>query len=347
MQVDAFVVARRTRWEELDALLKRAGRKSVRGLSGDDVLQLGRLYRLATSDLAIAQRDFPNDRVALYLNGLVARAHPLVYQESAMDVQRIGRFVRYGFPAAYRKAGRYTAIAFALFLISAFVSALLVLWRPTLADVLLPGTAQSLRAVMQQHHLWMQQATENHSVAANFIMTNNIRVAFVAFAGGLLLGTVTVYVMLQNGIMLGTIGAMVHQYGLSRQLWSFILPHGVIELSVIFMAGGAGLMIADSILRPGLRRRTDALVAEAHHVVRLLAGAVPLMIIAGTIEGFFSPSNAPDGAKLLVGLLTGMLLYGYLLLSRPSVHTMRSEFLAGGGVESDARGAVTTASTAP
>ena len=264
-----------------------------------------------------------------------------------MDVQRIGRFVRYGFPAAYRTAGRYTAIAFGLFLISAVVSTLLVLWRPALADVLLPGTAQGLRGVMQQHHLWMQQATENHSVAANFIMTNNIRVVFVAFAGGLLLGTLTVYVMVQNGIMLGAVGAMVHQYGLSWQLWSFILPHGVIELSVIFMAGGAGLMIADSILRPGLLRRADALVAEAHHAVRLIAGGVPLLIIAGTIEGFFSPSNAPDFTKLLVGVLTGTLLYSYLFLSRPSVQAHRSLTLGVGTLDSATVRVDAIASTAP
>jgi len=93
--------------------------------------------------------------------------------------------------------------------------------------------------------------------------------------------------MVGNGINLGVIAAMAAQYGLSEQLWSFVVPHGVIELSVIFIAGGAGLMIGDSILRPGMLRRRDALARAAHRAAELILGCVPLLVIAGTIEGFF------------------------------------------------------------
>lgn len=314
MQRDRFVAARRERWSQLEALLKR-GRRLHR-LSGEEVLRLGRLYRSATSDLAIARRDLPDDRVTIYLNALLGRAHPLIYRESVMDAGRIWRFYRYGFPATFRSAWRYIVVAFGLFAIAAVVSALLVVARPPLADVLLPGEAQSLRAVLQHHHLWVQSATSNHSVAANFIMLNNIGVAFQAFAGGVLLGLWTLVVLVQNGLSFGTVTVLAGQYGLGSQLIAFVVPHGVIELSVIFMAGGAGLMLADAILRPGLLRRRDALVIVAHRSVRLLFGAVPLLIIAGTIEGFFSPSIAPMALKFGVGALTGILLYSYLLLSR-------------------------------
>lgn len=317
---------RRQRWERLEALLKASGRSNPGRLSGEEILELGHLYRATTSDLAIARRDFPNDPITIYLNGLVGRAHPLVYRGRVMDLTRIGYFVRYGFPAAYRAAGPYVATAFALFLVSAVVSAVLVTLRPSMADVLLPGQAQSLRSVLEQHHLWMKSATENHSVAANFIMLNNIQVAFVAFAGGILLGLGTIYEMILNGINLGVVAAMVAQYGLSEGLWSFVVPHGVIELSVVFIAGGAGLMIADGFLRPGSLRRRDALSGSAHRSAELLLGCVPLLVVAGTIEGFFSPSDAPDALKYAVGAVEGAALYGYLLFSRPHVRRTRYTF---------------------
>lgn len=163
----------------------------------------------------------------------------------------------------------------------------------------------------------MKANTADHPVAANFIMANNITVAIEAFAGGMLLGIPAVLIEAYNGIMLGTVGTMTAQYGLAGGFWSFVVPHGVIELSVIFMAGGAGIMIGDSILRPGRLRRRDALVRAARRALQLTLGGAALLVVAGTIEGFFSPSDAPDWSKYLVGVVTGILLYGYLLGSRP------------------------------
>jgi uncharacterized membrane protein SpoIIM required for sporulation len=309
MRAEQFVESRRERWTELDALVKRGAAHGLNRLSGDDLMRLGRLYRAATSDLAIAQRDFPTDRTTLYLNALLARAHPLVYQQRSVDMSRVGWFLRYGFPEAYRTALPYIAVAFGIFALSAIVSALLVFYQPSNADTLLPRTAQELRSVMQHHHLWVKSATSNHSVAANFIMLNNIQVAFFAFAGGLLAGAGTVLVLVQNGILFGGVMAMAAQFRLGEQLWAFIIPHGVVELSVIFMAGGAGLMVGDAILRPGLLTRREALMRAADVAIRLVLGAVPLLVVAGTIEGFLSPSDAPNVLKLAVGLVTGTLLY--------------------------------------
>lgn len=317
MRRDEFIVTRQARWERLEALITRAS-KSLRGMDGGEILELGRLYRTASADLATARRDFPEDSITLYLNGLVARAHPIIYQDTPSGLSELGQYLRYGFPAAFREAVRYTALAFGLFAASAVIAAVLVAVQPRLADVLLPGEAANLRGVMIQHHLWMKGATSNHSVAANFIMLNNIRVAFLAFAGGMLLGLGALLVLIQNGVMLGTIGAMVAHYGLSLAFWSFVVPHGVIELSVIFMAGGAGLMIGDAILRPGLLPRTDAIAATARTAAAILGGCIPLLMIAGTIEGFFSPSGAPPAAKFAVGIVAGSLLYAYLLFSHPT-----------------------------
>ncbi len=317
---DEFIAARRERWQRLEVLVKRA-RKSLRAMDGSEVLELGRLYRASTGDLATARRDIPDDPVTGYLNSLVGRAHAVVYQGSPSGFRQLGNFVCYGFPAAFRDASPYVVLAFVLFAGSGLIAAVLAAAQPRLADVLLPGQAPVLRGIMAQHHLWMKSATSNHSVAANFIMINNIKVALLAFAGGMLLGLGALLVLIQNGLMLGVVGAMVARYHLSLAFWSFVVPHGVIELSVIFMSGGAGLMIGDAILRPGLVTRSRAVETAARRAAQVLFGCIPLLVVAGTIEGFFSASDAPPLTKFALGAVTGVLLYSYLLFSRPPGQT--------------------------
>jgi uncharacterized membrane protein SpoIIM required for sporulation len=147
-------------------------------------------------------------------------------------------------------------------------------------------------------------------------MTNNIQVTFIAFAGGITFGLFTLYVLFMNGILLGSVAGVSHLYDFSDNLWGFVAAHGVVELSVIFIAGGAGLQLGWSILRPGLLTRRAALVVAARRAVQLLFGCVPLLVLAGLIEGFVSPSDVlPLWFKLFVSFSSGVLLYSYLLLA--------------------------------
>src|SRR5579885_2362154 len=122
MTVDEFVAAHRPDWQRLEDLLTRLRGGRLSGLSDDDVLAFGHLYRQATSDLAVARRDYPYDRVATYLNGLVGRAHPFVYRDEAMDAGRLTRFYRETFPQAFRRTGPFTLAAFLLTLVPALLS---------------------------------------------------------------------------------------------------------------------------------------------------------------------------------------------------------------------------------
>jgi uncharacterized membrane protein SpoIIM required for sporulation len=151
--------------------------------------------------------------------------------------------------------------------------------------------------------------------AAAFIIQNNIRVALICFAGGMLLGIPTAFVLLTNGWMLGTVAAAVRLGGYDFQFWSLIVPHGVLELSVIVISGGTGLMLGDAILRPGQLRRGEALARVAVRAVLLALGAATLLIIAGTLEAFVSPSSLPGGVKLAIGAGVGILLYSWLILA--------------------------------
>jgi uncharacterized membrane protein SpoIIM required for sporulation len=138
---------------------------------------------------------------------------------------------------------------------------------------------------------------------------------FYAFALGALLGLGTLYVMAMNGALIAAVLALVYRAGYGHELVSFMVGHGVIELSCIFLAGGAGLLIGSAILLPGDLSRGDALKTRGLEAVRLIAGCVPLLIIAGIIEGFISPAPINPAIKFAIGITTGLALYSYLIFA--------------------------------
>jgi uncharacterized membrane protein SpoIIM required for sporulation len=144
-------------------------------------------------------------------------------------------------------------------------------------------------------------------------MTNNLLVSFVTFAGGILFGVGTLWFLFTNGMMLGVIGAACHHYEMSLALWSFVAPHGSLELPSILIAGAAGLRIGHSMLFPGALRWKDSVARGGVEATQLVSGIIPMLIVAGTLEGFFSPSHAPIWLKFTVGGLLFALLSLWLL----------------------------------
>ena len=302
-------------WKALSELIDRAER-DIRRLSPADISSLGRYYRVATSDLALAQRDFPRHPVATYLNQLVARGHAVIYRSEPFVTNRIKDFITAGFPRVYREMLPFIITASLIFWISALIAMAAIWIQPDASRWLLPEQVQSLRGTVEEGKLWMDIPVEERPYSSTFIMRNNIQVAFLAFAGGVSAGLYTVWVMAMNGLILGGLTGLTAHYGLGWDLWAFVIGHGVIELSVIMMAGGAGLMLGWAIIHPGLLRRLDALKIAANRAVTLVIGCVPLLMIAGAIEGFVSPAaDILWPVKWAVGLGSGVLLYSYLLLA--------------------------------
>ncbi len=297
----------------MEHLLHKTRHGSVAGLNERELRALGALYRAAAADLALAQRDFPHHEVTPFLNHLVGRAHHRVYRGSSLGRGRIRDFLRAGFPQLFRRHWRYIAVAALLFFGPALLCWPLVARDPTRAYTLLPQAAAMFQNVEREGRLWIDISAAESSAAGAFIMTNNIQVAFMAFAGGALAGLLTVYVLLTNGIMLGTIFGFVQAYGLADELGAFVIGHGPIELSVICIAGGAGLRLGHAMIAPGLLRRRDAIAQAARDALGLVAGGALLLVLAGLIEGFLSPSALPWQAKALIGVGSGVLLYAYLL----------------------------------
>lgn len=315
MNAQDLLTSRQQDWQTLEKLLEVAN-KDAKRLAPEQVRLMGALYRGVTSDLALAQRDFPDDQVTVYLNQLVARAHATIYQGEPLAVGRLWRFVTHGFPKVFRETAVFTLVAALLFIVPAVITALVANNNPETAQWILPVQVQQLIPIIEDQELWVDMEVSERPFMSSAIMTNNIRVSFLAFAGGMLAGLFTVFVMINNGLLLGGLTGLTAHYGIGFELWTFVIGHGVVELSVIFMAGGAGLMLGWAMLRPGLLTRRDAIQVAAQKAVRLIVGCVPLLVIAGLIEGFISPAESLHwGVKWGVGIGSGVVLYGYLFLA--------------------------------
>lgn len=314
VQPERLVARGQEQWKALDALVERSQR-GARPLSPDDVEELGRLYRAATSDLALAQRDFPAHAVTRYLNRLVGQAHAAVYRSEPLVGRRILHYARAGFPRAFRAAGVFIVAAALLLFGPAIVVGILAWLEPEAARWILPVDVQSLIPLIEDRELWVNIPVEERPMMSSLIATNNIQVSINAFAGGLLAGLLTIYILVFNGLMLGGIMGLTYHYGVGQELSNFVVAHGVIELSVIAFAGGAGLMIGWAMIQPGLYSRRDAVMLAARQALKIIIGCVPLLLIAGAIEGFISPNeHVPPVVKWVIGWGSGALMYLYLLL---------------------------------
>ena len=313
--IDRFVATRKARWDRLSFLLGRIRRGRRAGLTAAEIEEFGQLYRETSSDLARARRDFPQAPTTAFLNALVAQAHRYVYVQRDERGKPIRHFFLAEFPAAFRRNGLLVVVSFLAFFLPALLAYVFSQWSPEAAAVLAPEGIDERIEEVRRTGRWAEISASESSLAASTIMTNNIRVAIIAFAGGILIGIPTILVLALNGLMLGSVAALAQEGGVGATLWSFVSPHGWIELTVIFIAGGAGLGLGRAILLPGLLSRRDALVAAARDSVQLLMGGAALLVIAGTIEGFISPSLVPPAFKFVFGVPTAVALFSYLLLA--------------------------------
>ena len=313
MRERRFVTARRARWDRLGALADRAARRGVRSLSAEEIDELALAYRAATSDLAIARTRGEDPVVLDHLNRLTARAHSVVYVATARTGwSRFIAFVVRGFPREVRRSWAPIVFCSLLTIISAFVAYGSVAADPVNVHALLPGL--DLPPVTKALHDSNFGFDRAYSPAmASEIISNNVRVAAIAFAGGMTGGLLTGWIILENGLMVGALGALYAKAGFAADFWATIAPHGVIELTAIQIAGGAGLVLAGGYLRPGRARRVDALVIAARRAGTLVLGVALLLCVAGTIEGFISPQRLPIPVRGAIGAVTAVALLAYLL----------------------------------
>jgi uncharacterized membrane protein SpoIIM required for sporulation len=313
MPTDRFINERKGAWQRLEELLRLLDEMSLRRLHREEVRELGRIYRRTSSDLAIARAESRDPRLVNYLNSLVIRAHGRIYRTEAMEGgKQLRKFFLRDFPRTFRRTWRYTAVAFA-FCLAFGVAGFCQTWRD--ADFSeLAGIDYRMRDRINSGNHWWEQLNEANQIGGASIMTNNIQVMFYAFAFGAMLGVGTLLVMAFNGLSIGSVLALTYRAGFGGDLVTFMVGHGVIELTCIFIAGGAGLLIGTAILAPGDLSRFDALRLRGREAIHLIIGCVPLLVVAGTIEGFISPAPIAPAFKFATAAVTGVALYSYLLL---------------------------------
>ena len=304
---------RKAHWTRLEVLLELSARHGVHRLSHSELQELGLLYRQTAADLSTLREDSSGQHLARYLNQLLGRAHNTIYSGRKSSALAIVRFFLESYPQVFRETFAYTAVAFALFAISAVAGFLISTTRPEFMHQLL---GPHMIETIERREMWTHSVLAMKPLASSAIMTNNMSVAFVTFASGLLAGLGTIYMMAMNGLLLGVIGTACWLAGMSLSLWSFVAPHGVLELPAIFIAGGAGLLLARGLLFPGTLSRRDSLAVTGSQAVRLVVGTIPLLIMAGVIEGFLSPSRLPMALKFSFAAVMAALLAVYLFSKR-------------------------------
>ena len=315
MREQTFVVRRGAGWRRLDELLARVEREGVRRIEPERLGELALLYRAATTDLAAAQSRAYSDELRGYLNRLVARSYAAVHVEASDGGwSRVAAFFTTTVPREIRRSGRIIAATSTLFIAAWIVAYWLVSLRPANAYALLP--AEAIPAIAKSLHdsnFGFDRALA--PAVSSAIITNNIKVAMLAFAGGMTLGVLTLWEILNNGLMVGGLGALFAAHGFGTDFWATIAPHGVIELTSIQIAGAAGLLLAQAIVAPGRLRRIDALAANGRRAGVLMLGVAGLLCIAGTIEGFVTPLRTSDAFRIAVGAVTAVGLTAYVGLA--------------------------------
>ena len=311
--MNRFINERKNNWQRLEDLLSILETSSLRGLSRMEVRELGELYRRAASDLAIARAETRDPRLVNYLNSLVIRAHGKIYRAESNGANLIWNFFAREFPQAFRRNWKFIALAFAVFTFFGIASFILCYNDRNFADTL--GLTEVGYAA-QTNRQWWRSLNEANQIGSSAILTNNILVTFKAFTYGAFFGIGTLWVLFQNGLSIGGVLGVCYKANpeFGNALVTFMIGHGVIELSCIFIGAGAGMLIGYSIINPGDLTRTQALKKNGLEAVRLAIGCACLLVIAGIIEGFLSPSNLPSYIKFGTGILTGIAMYSYLFL---------------------------------
>ena len=296
---------RRPHWDRLEALLSQADVTGLSQLTRTELRELALLYRQVAADLSVLRQDATARTYAAHVNQLLARAHHIIYSRRKTSLGTLFRFLRDEYPVIFRRNLGYVAASVVISVACGVLGVVATNARPEfMRHFLGPG----MIATMERHEMWTHSIVSVAPTMTSVIMTNNLTVSFITFAGGITFGIFTLYSLFNNGMLLGVVGAACHHYGMSLALWSFVAAHGSLELPSILIAGAAGLRLGRSMLFPGGYRWKDSVAAGGIEATQLVSGIIPLLVIAGCLEGFFSPSEAPVWLKFAVGglLFTGL-----------------------------------------
>lgn len=311
MDIDRFIQTNEPVWRRLDELTRRAARNPGR-LTTAELEELVATYERVNTHLSLARTSIRDAGLVAHLTGLTARAGAVVYGGSSARTWRaLARFITATFPAAVWHLRAFIVISTALFVVPAAAVALWLGSSPQALELAAPAAARE--AYVEEDF----EAYYSSSPSAQFateVTTNNIRVALMAFTAGVLLCVPTIYVLVINGL---NVGHPIAAFAAADQLprfWGLILPHGLLELTAVFLAGAAGLRLGWALIDPGDRGRMVALAEEGRRAMAILIGLVVAFVVAGLIEGFVTGSPLPTWARVGIGAFVEVTFIVYVVV---------------------------------
>ncbi len=317
---ERFVARKQEAWETFRRTAARIERVGLRALPAAEIPVFAARYREVAADLARARTYRVSPEVVAYLERLVAAGHNALYRARPRRRLPIAPYVFRDFPAAVVESWPYVLVAFLLFTIPAAVGYAVLRERPELAEEIASPVMVSRAEQAAERQArgigYVETENEERPVLASWIISNNIMVCLAALAGGLVGGILTVLSLVYNGLSLGIGFGVFANHHAAGYLATFIAGHGVLELTAIFISGGAGLRLAQALVAPGDLTRKDALVLQGAVALRMIGAVVCLLIVAGAIEGLLSASDAPPAYKFAVSAASGVLLGCYFASGR-------------------------------
>lgn len=310
VDIDRFITDNKPAWERLAGLTQRAGGNPGR-LTAEELDELVALYERVNTHLSLARTQLRNPALVGALTALTARAGALVYGSKARTWRAIGRFVTETFPAAVWHARVFVVVAAALFVVPAAGLAAWIGNSNAALELVAPAAVREAYVETDFERYYSSRASGQF---ASEVTTNNIRVGVLAFAAGILLCVPTAYLLVLNGMNLGGALGMFIAAAQQPRFWGLIIPHGLLELTAVFIAGAAGLRLGWTLIDPGDRSRGEALTEEGRRAIAIVLGLVVVFLVAGLIEGFVTGSPLPTWARVAVGVLVEVVFVTYVVL---------------------------------
>lgn len=309
---DVFVAQRRPDWHELDMLLGTD--RELYAHDGPTISRIASLYRALCTDLVRCKSARYSPDLAGYLNGIAGRAHSALYGARPVRAFGFTNLLLREFPASLRKNWRFFLLSTALFVLPWIVGQAGTMAEPSFAKQILPASQLEQMAHMYSKGFDEGRAAGLDAGMAGFYVMNNVGIAFRCFATGILFGLGSVFFLVYNGLMMGTVTGWVHNAGYGGNILTFMCGHAPFELTAILISGAAGMRMGYALVATGGRTRIGSLRASAREIGALIVGAAAMLLIAAAVEGFWSPSSLPPPVKWAASGVFTVVMAAFLLL---------------------------------
>ncbi|HVF13280.1 MAG TPA: stage II sporulation protein M [Acidimicrobiales bacterium] len=327
MDVDSYIRTNQPVWARLDELTTRAGR-GVGRLSAAELEELVRLYLRVSTHLSYARTFYRDPALTASLTGRVARSGAVVYGTRSRTLRAVGRFFKATFPAALWHVRHFVAVSAVLLFVPALAFGIWIANSPRALEATGP---EALRQSYVEEDFEDYYSSAPAAAFASQVFTNNVQVAVLAFAGGIAFCLLTALVLIFNGANLGVAAGLFHAVGAAPKFWGLILPHGLLELTAVCVAGAAGLCLGWTLIDPGDRPRAAALVEEGRRAMVIVLGLVVVFGVAGAIEGFVTGSGLATPVRVGIGIVAEVAFLLYFLRLGPTAYaTAGPDPLTGG-----------------